>query len=193
LSLYSGKPLKNDSLVKKSGIISANNLQYQVIGIDPAKNLLVLNKISQEIRSINQAGFQAPSIVGKDISTAQSINLKDYKGKYVYLDFWGSWCAPCIEQIPELKRIYNLTSREKLIFIGIAVKETGKNKVKAEIRKNKIKWANLISDTKNPIAEQYGINRYPTNILIDPNGKILYNNMNIYEIQNVLLKLRLLK
>lgn len=109
LGLNNGNTIKDGLILKKSGLLSLGMSQYQIIGIDPASNLLVLKKLSKNIKTINQPGFEAPSIEGKEILSSIPVKLKDHQGKYVYLDFWGSWCAPCIDQIPELKEIYDST------------------------------------------------------------------------------------
>ncbi len=101
------------------------------------------------------------SIEGKQVAIA------DYKGKYIFLNIWGEWCLPCIKEIPELKKGFDLW-KEKVIFLSI-IKTEDINKAKKLISKEKIEWAQLLMTPE--IENGLKISAYPTNILIYPDGK----------------------
>jgi peroxiredoxin len=103
--------------------------------------------------------------------TGEELNIENYRGKYVYLDFWGTWCGPCLEEIPELKNIYNLYKDHNFEIIGIALDKV--ENVKQFIIKNDIKWPQIVQDASKAIINLFEINSYPTTFLIDPEGIII--------------------
>jgi len=104
-------------------------------------------------------------------------SLSDYvgKGKYVLVDFWGSWCGPCIAEIPFLTEIYNKYKGDKFEILGIAVKDKLEDTMKA-IETHNITWSQILNAGEIPI-ELYGINIYPNYILFGPDGKIVACNL----------------
>lgn len=116
--------------------------------------------------------FTLPNITGKNIS------LSDYKGKYVLLDFWGSWCQPCREENPVLVKTYNEFKRKGFDILGVSI-ETNKQNWLDAVRHDNITWE-CLSDLKgdnNKAALIYGIHHYPANFLIDPNGIIIAKDL----------------
>ncbi|MCW5914915.1 MAG: AhpC/TSA family protein [Chitinophagaceae bacterium] len=118
------------------------------------------------------ADFTLPDINGKNIS------LSDYKNKYVLLDFWGSWCAPCREENPNLVKTYNQFKNKGFDILGVSI-ETDKKWWLDAMRKDSIAWE-CVSDLKgqaNKAALIYGIHYYPANFLIDPTGTIIAKDL----------------
>jgi len=129
------------------------------------------------------ADFQLPDSTGKMIS------LYSIKSRYVLIDFWFSTCKPCIDGFPELIELYNKTSREELTIIGISVDGPAMlPSWKAAIRKYQLPWINL-SDPKYSIPYyRYGIELYPTKVLVDGEKRIVGVNWEIPEINKLLSK-----
>lgn len=118
------------------------------------------------------ADFTLPDVDGKNIS------LSDYKGKYVLLDFWGSWCGPCREENPNLVKTYNEFKSKGFDILGVSI-ETKKDAWLDAIQHDNIVWKN-VSDLKgdeNKAALIYGIHYYPANFLINPNGIIIAKDL----------------
>lgn len=100
--------------------------------------------------------------------TGDSISLSSFKGKYIFLNFWGEWCTPCLEEIPSLVGAMNEYSESRIQFIGF-IKLQDEEKAKTAIYENGITWPQIeLTDT---IEEKFMIRSYPTNILILPNGE----------------------
>ncbi len=111
-------------------------------------------------------------------TTGQTIHLESFKGKYVLLDFWASWCAPCRKEHPDFIIAYNQYKTKNFEIISISL-DDNKTSWLTAIEKDKIYWTNL-SDLKgqqNDIALKYGVQAIPASFLIDPNGIIIDKNL----------------
>jgi len=117
------------------------------------------------------AGFQKKDINNKEIS------LEEFKGQYVLLDFWASWCKPCRVGNPHLIDLYNKYHKKGIEFIGVASDDNNIPAWHKAVKKDQIGiWRHTLSGTKDQgddIGSSYAIHTLPTKILIDPNGKII--------------------
>ncbi|MCF2491033.1 TlpA disulfide reductase family protein [Dyadobacter sp. CY347] len=145
-----------------------------------------LNAAAQE--SAIQIGKKAPEILLPSI-TGQSIALSSQKGKVVLVDFWASWCAPCVEEQPELKKLYNQFNksgkREKNFEIFGVSLDSKKPAWEKAVRKYKINWIQ-VSDLKfwtSPVAKTYEIEALPFNVLLDKTGTIVGVNLHGAELE----------
>ena len=129
-------------------------------------------KALQEAREKVAPGEVAPDFTLMDIN-GKPLSLSSLKGKYVILDFWGSWCSWCIKGIPEMKDYYKKYSG-KFEILGIACGDS-EEKWKKAVEENKLPWLNVINDEKGgtDVSKTYAISGYPTKIIIGPDGKIV--------------------
>lgn len=104
-----------------------------------------------------------------DLLNGKKISLDDFKGKFVFIDFWGSWCGPCRQEIPNIKKLYNSLSRDKLEIIGLA--QDDETKLRDYIQEQKIEYPNALAP--NDLLKKYGISKYPTSYLLNPKGRIV--------------------
>lgn len=116
------------------------------------------------------AGVVAPAFTLKDIN-GKDLSLASLKGKYVVLDFWGSWCIWCIRGIPKMKEYYN-KYKGKFEILGIDCNDTPE-KWKAAVEKHQLPWLHVYNPRDSKVLNDYGIQGFPTKILLDPEGKIV--------------------
>ncbi|MEO6684076.1 MAG: TlpA disulfide reductase family protein [Ginsengibacter sp.] len=108
------------------------------------------------------------------------ISLSSFKGQYVLLDFWASWCAPCRDENPNVVKAFNQFKDKNFTVIGISLDQPGKHAAWLDaIHKDNLTWTQL-SDLKgwaNEVAKLYGISSIPQNLLLDPEGRIVAKNI----------------
>jgi peroxiredoxin len=120
----------------------------------------------------HQRGDLAPDFSTLTIS-GEEISLSDFRGKYVLLNFWGSWCQPCYTALPDLWEAYEEFSDDDFAIIGIAL-ESSEETATTFIESYKIKWPNVVElvDSEQTIIKSYNVQGYPSYYLIDKEGKI---------------------
>lgn len=112
-----------------------NQKVYEHKGVDVVRNVLQLKRVANaDSLYSTQIGFKAHPFTASEFATRKKISLGDYRGKYVFIDFWGTWCAPCRAEMPFLKGAYATTKRDKIEFIGIVSEDTPE-KLKAYVDK----------------------------------------------------------
>lgn len=139
---------------------------FSIIVIMTAAALNVVAQEASEI-SVGQSApeFTLPNAEGKEVS------LSDMGGKWVVLDFWGSWCRWCIKGIPDMKNSYE-DLKDKAEFIGIACRDK-KEAWLAALKQYELPWVNVwVNPEDSSILKAYGLRGFPTKMIIDPKGII---------------------
>ena len=107
-----------------------------------------------------------------------TIELDEYKGKVVILDFWATWCPPCRKEIPNLKEIYKTHKGNDFEIISIALERKPKEFALNFIKEWKMDWVHIIDNVKGrEIAQKYKIRYIPTMYVIDKKGKIVSDRL----------------
>lgn len=129
-------------------------------------------------------GFAQAAVEGKDI------RLADYKGKYVLLEFWASWCGPCRAESPNVLAAYSHFHDKGFNVLSVSL-DNDKAKWAEAIQKDGLLWEQVsdLKGWKNDVAVLYGINAVPANFLIDPQGKIIAQNLRGEALQDKLKQL----
>ena len=177
----------------KSSYVSAFllSISAQVTG-DPAVMEQRFNLLSEEVRNseigkniAKNIAYSKVGAVGSDAldftqadMDGKPVSLSAFKGKYVLLDFWASWCKPCRLENPNVVKVYQKFKDKNFTVLGVSLDQSKDAWVKA-VQLDKLSW-NHVSDLQqwnNAVAQMYHIQSIPGNFLIDPNGKIIARDL----------------
>jgi peroxiredoxin len=143
-----------------------------------AKNSLYGKKITEYRRIAAKTGIGAmPDFTVTDTS-GKLIKLSSLRGKYVLVDFWASWCAPCRKENPNVVKAYQKYHDKGFDIVGVSL-DTKKDAWLKAIEKDSLTW-NHVSDLKgweSGIVKEFGIKVVPTSFLLDRSGKVIANNL----------------
>lgn len=194
------------TFVKKhpNSLVSIHSINYLLIDIDYEDVAHLYAGLSPGVQAskggvfIRQYVAQRRSTeIGKDAlsfkqadALGQLIALSDFKGKYVLLDFWASWCIPCRQENPKVLEAYNKYNKKGLEILGISLDDKRTDWLKA-IADDALPWKQ-VSDLKgwnNEVSVLYSVYSIPQNFLIDPQGKIIAKDLRGPELEAALSKI----
>ncbi len=115
-------------------------------------------------------GSVAPDFTLDDIN-GQPLTLSSLRGKYVVLDFWGSWCGWCIKGFPDMKEYYN-KYKDKIEILGMDCNDTVE-KWKKAVSDNALPWLHVYVPKGSTVLKDYMVSGFPTKVIISPDGKVL--------------------
>ena len=170
-SIVSLSLVENEALM---GEYADVNSLYAVLSPE-MKATIAGKRLSERLEVLKRSDIGTPL---KDFSMraldGKMVKLADFKGKYVFVDFWASWCGPCRAENPNVLKAYNTYKKKNFTVLGVSL-DDNRDKWKAAVEKDKMPWTQ-ISDLKgfeNELSSYYGIRAIPTTYLIDPQGKII--------------------
>ncbi len=119
-----------------------------------------------------EEGDRAPSFAAPSLTGEGTVELTKYRGKVVYLDFWASWCAPCLKAIPEIEEMRSDFPADDFQILAVNLDQKEKKALRF-LKKNPIGYPSA-SDPKGRLPGQFGVDTMPTSYLIDRDGVIRY-------------------
>ncbi|MDT3405340.1 TlpA disulfide reductase family protein [Mucilaginibacter terrae] len=155
------------------------------------KETIYARRIKQffEAEKVIAPGHKAPDFTLTDIN-GKPVKLSDYKGKYILLDFWASWCAPCRHEHPLMIELYKKFGADKLTFLSVSM-DAGSAQWKQAVKTDGLVWTQLndAQSMNGRVADVYGIKSLPFNCIIDPNGQIIATKLRGEQLSGFITKL----
>jgi peroxiredoxin len=183
--------------------ISLIALESYIYGADYADIEPLYNALTPEVKQSDEGkkfallmpklkavalGATAPEFAEADTS-GKMVSLSSFRGKYVLIDFWASWCGPCRGENPNVVKAFNHYKSQKFTIIGVSLdRANGKKNWLDAIHKDGLAWTQ-VSDLKfwdSKAAALYGVRGIPQNFLLDPEGKIIAKNLRGDDLENKL-------
>lgn len=144
--------------------VAATTHDFQVLGLQPPK---------EEV--------EAPDFTLKDLN-GKKVQLRDFRGKVVFLNFFATWCVPCRLEMPAMERLSQAFKDKGLVVLAVDIKESAKA-VRAFLREVKVSFPALL-DEDGSVAFMYGIRPLPATYLIGRDGMILWRAFGAREWDN---------
>jgi peroxiredoxin len=147
--------------------------------------------VTAYIKSLKANGVNIPADdFSQQDTKGQPVKLSSFRGKYVLVDFWASWCGPCRQENPNVVKAYNKFKDKNFTILGVSLDDNRDRWLRA-INQDGLAWTQ-VSDLRgwgNEVAVQYGIQSIPANFLVDPEGKIVARNLRGEELEEKLQQL----
>lgn len=179
-------PEANEVLMKGEYIEAGGDIM-KIVGVNTNKNVLVLeltDRPKSELIS-TQIGYAAYPFAGEEFTSRAPLSLESLRGKYVFIDFWATWCSPCIQEFPNLRELYSKTDRSLFEIVGI-VGESSPDALTSMIATHSLTWPQILSDE---IVDTYGVTGFPTTLLLDPEGVIVAKDLRGTELADKVMSL----
>ncbi len=129
-------------------------------------------------RKLARSEDTPPDLIGKTLELTGSTALgppldwTSYRGKVVLVDFWATWCGPCLREMPRLKAIYAQYKERGFDVVGISL-DRDLDAVDKFLQEQEIAWTNVLGEETQPLAKKYGVRGIPTMMLVDREGKVI--------------------
>ena len=154
-----------------------DRVKYNFRQVSQFGDSIKLSFVGKESKPVGVNVGELASNFEKTALDGSSFQLSDQKGKYVLMDFWGTWCQPCIASLPKLREVNASYAEKGLVTLSVAY-DDDIGMVRKGVAEHQLDWINIFQarkdKDKNTITNLFKVSGFPTLILIDPNGKIVF-------------------
>lgn len=136
-------------------------------------------RLTERLAILKRSAIGTPMLnFTQNDTEGKPVNFAAFKGKYVLVDFWASWCGPCRAENPNVLKAYNKYKDKNFTVVGISLDDKGENWKKA-IKDDGMPWTQLsdLKGWKNEVSQYYGIMGIPSTLLVDPQGNIIAKDL----------------
>ena len=118
-----------------------------------------------------EEGFEAPNIVLNRIDGKQ-FRLADFRGQWVMLNFWATWCGPCVEEMPSLEAFSQKYKKENLVLLAVSVDTVPKERIEAFVKNLNLSFQ-IFLDPSSEMSDKFAVNSLPATFVINPEGMVV--------------------
>lgn len=157
--------------------------------LDDGELLIAQRTLEAGVRAEVKVGDPAPPLAAKTLD-GKPLKLEDYRGKYVLLDYWATWCTPCIAEMPDLTEVYGAFGKDgRLVMIGLSLDEET-DAPRKFVAERGIPWVqvSLGLGSETSVTKDYGVQTIPATFLIGPDGTVIAKGMRGKQIKEVVAK-----
>jgi peroxiredoxin len=147
----------------KSSIHKKKNLVFSF--------LTLLFVLCASVQAAEEEGMVAPNFTLKSLD-GEEVSLSQFRGKYVLINFWATWCGPCKIEMPSLEALYQRFKDKNFVLLAISNDMFGATIVKPFVKANHLNFTILI-DQRLKASNAFGVTSLPSTFMIDPKGKII--------------------
>ncbi|MGF1925016.1 MAG: TlpA family protein disulfide reductase [Bacteroidia bacterium] len=149
---------------------------FMIDTIDLNRNAVKITQLKELVTKGTQLNFYFDGKIFGPNQNHSFVSLDKYKGKYLLIDVWATWCVPCVESIPVLQELHNKYKGGMFSILSVSIdKETDRDKVKKFVKAHGMTWDVLLPKTSNSKETERFASSVPYFLLLDPNGKIIFS------------------
>ncbi len=179
LSTYQGLAINPNFRIEQFSVDNLIGLLNELVAKFPERKEIasIRNSFETQVVKTGWVGKPAPEITLPD-TEGRNISLSSYKGKYVLVDFWASWCGPCRHENPNVVEAYNKYRNKNFTILGVSL-DMKKEAWKKAIVDDNLNWAHIsdLQQWNSKVVPLYNISGIPFNVLVDPNGIVVAENL----------------